>query len=67
MVVIGHERIGNELRGRSITVLAEASQEECIILRFEEYPMPVVSTVVDMIVVSRKELHARRQIDGVVA
>jgi hypothetical protein len=57
MIVVRHERIRNKLNGRPITIFAKTSKEESIILRFKEYPLTVVSTIVNMVIVLRKEFH----------
>jgi hypothetical protein len=57
MIVVRHERIRNKLNGRPITIFAKTSKEKSIILRFEEYPMTVVSTIVNMVIVVGKEFH----------
>jgi hypothetical protein len=57
VIVIRHETIGNELSRRMITIFAKTSKEKSIVLRFQEYPMTVVSTVVDMVIVVGKESH----------
>jgi hypothetical protein len=55
--VVRHERIGNELSRGMITILSKTPKEESIVLRFEEYLMTVIATVVDMVIVVGKELH----------
>jgi hypothetical protein len=57
VIVVRHERISNELSRRTIKVFAKTSKEKSIVLRFEEYPMTIVSTVVDMVIVVGKESH----------
>jgi hypothetical protein len=57
VIVIRHEGIGNEASKRMVTILAKTSNEESTVLRFQEYPMTVVSTVVNVVVVVGKEFH----------